>query len=391
MSPIIMNKKRKIIFEMKRWIFIVLGIWIAVTAIELQGKSYYNTASNNFGGLFPHPGMRMAGRYKAIEEDRLIEENATMATAITRDTMHIHAINYRYQLRLANLHNKQGKTMSIKNPMTGSKTDLTSTEWGLVFNVDEHGDYCAVVLSCDNSAPYDDITDQRLMTIKVIRHTEGNTTILGQTTMGKGVSLEDDLNTVCVDVDEHGAHVSIGKEELHQVMDVEVARPAGPVRVGYLVGAGALVSLERAVLTIEHDKQVSPAATWTVDALNEHFAQSADPIEGYWKYLDRDMQDEWLRLGGRYTLAVVSTADGYDLIYIDGAQVKKSMWQAGMTKGHMTKTVFSGNYDLTWTDATMEPIGEDAYATVENGVILSLFFPEYKSQVRFAKVMNLDD
>ena len=81
----------------------------------------------------------------------------------------------------------------------------------------------------------------------------------------------------------------------------------------------------------------------------------------------------------------MTPANGYDLIYIDGAQVKKSLWQPGMIKGHITPTIFSGNYDLSWIDATMEPIGDDAYATIENGVLLTLVFPEYKSQVRFAK------
>ena len=61
-----------------------------------------------------------------------------------------------------------------------------------------------------------------------------------------------------------------------------------------------------------------------------------------------------------------------------------------MLKGHIVKTVFTGNYDLTWIDATMEPISEDAYATIENGVILTFNFPLYKSQVRFAKVIEHD-
>ena len=61
-----------------------------------------------------------------------------------------------------------------------------------------------------------------------------------------------------------------------------------------------------------------------------------------------------------------------------------------MLKGHITKTVFSGNYDLWWIDATMEPIEKDAYATIENGIIMTLNFPVFKSQVRFAKVMSID-
>ena len=360
---------------------------IIALALDGECKSYYNTAGNGFGGLFPYPGMRMQGRYKAINGDLLVEENATMATAVTLDTMMIASSSYRYQLRLANLNNKQGKTKSVKDPMSGEKTTLTSTRWGLVFNYDETGGYCAVVLSCENSTPYDDIIDERSMRVSIVQSDGMEEKELAWTSLTRGVSLEDDLNTLCVDVDEHSVAVSIGKNDLQQVLEAAVKRPVGMVQVGYLVGPGARTAVERAVLTIENERQIAATTTsWSLEALEEHL--SADPVEGYWKYLDRDMQDEWLRLGGRYTLAVVRADDGYDLIYIDGAQVKKSLWQAGMIKGHISKTQFTGNYDLRWIDATIEPIDKDAYATIENGVILTLNFPVYKSQVRFAKVLK---
>lgn len=377
---------------MKRALFLLIIELIVASGLEVEARSYYNTVENQFGGLFPHPGMRMAGRYKAIEEDRLIEENATMATAITLDTMTVASPSYRYQLRLANLNNKQGKTRSIKNPMTGEKTTISNTQWGLVFNNDTEGYYCAVVLECDNSTPFDDITDQRSMTVKIIERNNSETRVLAECSIGKGISLEDELNTICVDVDERGVKVAIGKNELQEVLEAHVTRPAGTVAVGYLVGPGARVAIERAVLTIDNEEQVMAATTyWTREALDEYFAVSSDPIEGYWQYLDRDMQDEWLRLGGRYTLAIVRADKGYDIIYMGGAQVKKTMWQAGMLKGHLTKTVFSGNYDATWIDATMEPIDEDVQASIENGIILTLSFPVYKSQVRFSKVLEMDE
>ena len=377
---------------MKRALYLFVIVLMVASGLEMQGKSYYNSAGNHFGGLFPHPGMRMAGRYKAIEDDHLIEENATLATAITLDTMEVLSPSYRYQLRLANLNNKQGKTRNIKNPMTGEKATIHSTQWGLVFNDDGKGYSCAVVLECDNSAPYNDITDQRTMSVKVIEKDGSETRTLAECSIDKGISLEDEMNTICVDVDEQGAKVSIGKNELQEILEVPVARPADAVAVGYLVGPGARVAIERAVLTIDNEKQVMATSTrWTREALDAYFAVSADPLEGYWQYLDRDMQDEWLRLGGRYTLAIVRSDDGYDIIYIDGAQVKKSMWQSGMLKGHLTKTVFSGNYDATWIDATMEPIDEDVQASIENGIILTMNFPVYKSQVRFSKVLEIDE
>lgn len=373
-----------------RFISYIIAVLILISGLDVQGKSYYNTVDNNFGGLFPNSGIRMQGRYKAIDGDRLIEENATMANASTIDTMQIFSTVYRYQLRLANLNNKQGMTKSIKNPMTGGKSTITSPEWGMIFNRDENNNYCAVVLSCDNSALYDDISDQRTMQVTLIQRADGQVSELASTTLTRGVSLEDELNTLCVDVDERSVKVSIGKDDLQQVLEASINRPAGAVRVGYLVGPGSRVAIERAVLTIENDNQVAATSLWTLDELDEYLANSSDPLEGYWKYLDRDMEEKWLRLGGRYTLAVVRADDGYDLIYIDGAQVKKSQWQPCMKKGHLTKTIFSGNYDLTWIDATMEPISEDAFATLENGVILTLNFPIFKSQVRFAKVIDRD-
>lgn len=358
------------------------------TALDGLAKSYYNTAGNQFGGLFPNPSMRMAGRYKAIVDDRLVEENTMMADAVTTDVMDVASTSYRYQLRLANLNNKQGKTRSIKDPMTGRNTTIDSPRWGLVFNGDEEGNYCAVVLNCDNHAPFDDITYQRTMTVTLIQVQASGMRELASATVTKGVSLEDDLNTLCVDVNERLVRVSIGKEELQQVIEAPVVRPTGPVQVGYIVGPGSRVAIERAVLTIDNESQVATRTSWTLEALDDYLAGSTDPIEGYWRYLDRDMEEKWLRLGGRYTLAVVRADDGYDLIYIDGAQVKKSLWQPGMLKGHLARTAFSGNYDLTWIDATMEPINEDAHASIENGIILTLSFPVYKSQMRLARVLE---
>ncbi len=365
---------------------------IVMSCLDICGKSYYNSSSNNFGGLYPHPGMRMGGRYKAIEGELLVEENATAATAITIDTMTVTGPAYRYQLRIANLNNKQGKTRTIKDPMTGAKTTINGSEWGLVFNRDDEGSYMAVVLKCDNSAPFDDITDERSMQVSLIECDNGKRTQLAQKTVSKDVSLEDGMNTICVDVDGRSVVVRIGKNELAQVLEASISRPLPRCNVGYLIGPGARVAIERASLTINGKKSATAAsAEWTQAALDEHFAQSADPMEGYWKYLDRDIQDEWLRLGGRYTIALVRASDGYDMIYVQGAEVKKSLWQTGMLKGHLAKTAFTDNYEATWVDATMESFDKDVYGLIENGVILSLNFPVYKSQVRFAKVMDLEN
>jgi len=374
---------------MNKTTLLKLLIMMLMYTTTANAKSYYNTAQNAFGGLYPHPGMRMAGRYKAIEDQLLIESNATMATAVCNDTTPVRAASYRYQLRMANLNNKAGKTRTLTDPQTRQKVKLANTQWGLVFNHNSDG-YWAVMLSCDNTSPYDDLTDQRVMTVALVHHQGRNVTTVKEAQLTSGVALEDGMNTICVDVDERSVRVSVGKNELKQVIECDVPRPTGEVEVGYVVGPGARVAIERAVLTMDDSNQPTATITWTQEALDQHLEQSSDPMEGYWRYLDREMEDQWLRMGGRYTLAVVSNDKdgGYDLIYVNGAQVKKSLWQPGMVKGHIKPTIFNNNYEASWIDATMQPIDKDVYANVENGVILTIEFPVYKSQLRFSKVLN---
>ena len=147
------------------------------------------------------------------------------------------------------------------------------------------------------------------------------------------------------------------------------------------------MAVERTTLSTDSQAPRHILTTWTREALDQHLAMSSDPIEGYWQYQDRDMEDKWLRLGGRYTVAVVAASGGYDIIYLSGAQVNATQWQPGMLKGHISKTIFDGHYDLEWIDATFLPITLDAYAAFSDGVLMTLNFPVYNSQMRLSKVL----
>lgn len=109
--------------------------------------------------------------------------------------------------------------------------------------------------------------------------------------------------------------------------------------------------------------------------------------EGVWKYLDRDNDERYARLGGDYKLAIVpsATGEGFDIIYLDGAKVKGSLWKPGMLKGRLTPTVFTGQYNLVWYDSHMRPIHREASASVQQGAILTLSFPLYKTTLRFSR------
>jgi len=359
---------------------VVLAISVSLCLCG-SARSIYNTSYNNFGSL------DVAGT--RIEDGLLRQQNVTEGAVVTLDTVGVDAPTYRYALRLANLANKPGRALKVTRA-SGARFTPESPTWGLVFNAVDNENYDAVVLRCANTSRWDDLRDERYMTATLVRARAGLVTTLDSCRVTKGMNLYEGLGNLRVAIGEDRVKVSLGKDELTEVLETPLKRPEGEVRVGFLVGSGSDVAVERAVLTVEQDEHINQMTPWTRETLDAYFERSSDPLEGYWQYLDRDVDEECLRLGGRYTIAVVRATDGYDIIYIAGAQVKKSLWREGMLKGHLRRTMFSDHYDAMWVDATLLPFVEDVYGEVENGVILKLEFPVYKSQVRFAKRLQLE-
>ena len=125
----------------------------------------------------------------------------------------------------------------------------------------------------------------------------------------------------------------------------------------------------------------------TIEDIRRVVRYSNDSIVGIYRYLDRENNPKLAVPGGKYTLAILPARDGnYDIIYIEGAKTYKKCWHTGMLKGTLIPTIFTGNYTGTWVDATLKPITDDVYVTLENSAILCFKFPVYKSQLRFSKV-----
>ena len=356
-----------------------------------QSSTFYCTRHNDFSQLRNNSTATVNGEF-------LQEGNETSKCLINLDTTTIDSYSsFKYYIKFANLHNREGKTYKVKDAR-GNTSNISSTHCGLVFYYNGF-DYWSVSAHCTNSSLYNESVDVRSMTVELIHHLNGKDTIVGSTTLEHGVDLHDGYNYMGVAVEENAIKVLIGKDELKEIMSHEMSEQEqiachgiAQTQVGYFVGPGAMISLERAVLAVSSQEVESsghPITTqWTREALDSHFEASRNPFEGYWVYLDRDMEDTWLKLGGRYTIALIETSSGYDVIYVDGAQVRKSQWQLGMKKGEMTKTIFTDNFTGSWIDATFQPIEEDVFVTFESGVILTFKFPVFKSQIRFSKVLN---
>ena len=364
--------------------YILTSLIIASAFLQVAAFTIYNTKYNNFEGINYNQSAIVNGDFLQLN-------NKSSTNIIVTDSTNIDAFtSYKYYIKFANLHNKEGKSYKVIDSQ-GRTKKIISPECGLVFNHSSLGCW-RVAVSCANSSLYNESVDSRTMTVKLI-HDYGNSSVVKQVTLNGGVDLDEGYNYLGVSFEDNRILVKIGKDQLKEVLsyqltssEIEVSTGIPSVKAGYFVGPGAMISIERAVLSINDQPQVSAASLetqWSREALDRHFTVSKNPYEGYWTYLD-----QWLKLGGKYTIALVENENGYDVIYVDGAQVKKSMWHTGMKKAEMTQTIFTDNFTGKWFDATLQPISDDVFVTFESGVILNFKFPVYKSQVRFSKVLN---
>lgn len=113
-----------------------------------------------------------------------------------------------------------------------------------------------------------------------------------------------------------------------------------------------------------------------------------NPILGEWVYLDRDINQSLASLGGKYNLMIITNQNGcYNILISDGANVNKEEWSKQRIKGELTPSGFRGNYDLIWYDAMGRRLDDDNNAQLsDDGSVLTLYFPIYKSQLRFKKI-----
>ena len=166
----------------------------------------------------------------------------------------------------------------------------------------------------------------------------------------------------------------------------------GPVR--FSLSASTPLKDDYVVEELTRSPRNSSRTRWDESSLKQYFDGkqiSQDSPVGLWKYFDRDTSDSYSRLGGEYRLAIVEDgADGFDIIYIDGAKVNPSDWETGMLKGHLKPTLFPGTYDLTWFATDLTPACEECTASLVDGMVrgslLRLDFPLLKSSFRLVRL-----
>ena len=349
---------------------------MSLATATVHALTRYSAAYNHFAGTT----LGALG----INRDGCVEiDNSSDTTLLVVDSALVTQPHYRYMARLANSHNRTGRSYRYYSA-DGRRHSRGATQCGIAVNITA-GDTTMVMLGERDTAPFDDILGERHATLSVTRHTTGRVDTLATWQFTDGLDLRGGLNAVAADVNGNTLTVLAGDRHLQVRGTVTLPHATGAARVAVAAGSAAHVTLERTVLYLSDDVTVNRDTGMDAATLEQHFATSRDPNEGFYTYLDRDMDEKRARLGGRYTVALVRNGDGYDIIYVSGAQICPGDWYAGRLKGVLRRKAFTASYDLTWLDATGHSAPDESYASLEGGSILTLHFPLLDTTMRLHK------
>ena len=157
--------------------------------------------------------------------------------------------------------------------------------------------------------------------------------------------------------------------------------------VGLFAGQGSKIAIESITFTQEPVPEDLMSRWADPDSLDRHLTRSTDLIEGYWHVFDSTLENDLLRLGGDYMLAIVKDEGRYLIVYLGGAETNRGLWSPGMIKGELQPTAFGGIFDLTWIDACLRPMSHRLKAyTADSSTTLTLEFPYQQSMVRLRRV-----
>lgn len=363
-----MNYKRKLIS---------FFVFCLVTIASASPQTKYLTYLNGFGAL--------KSSENSIERNNLIENNElSPIPKINLINFDCSKSTFDLHIRFANKNNVEGKSYKFKSN-NDDKTLIKNPEWGFIWNYIDKDNYYIVKLKGGNTSPYD-ILDKRFLKASVISVCQGKEFVLASNDFFDGADLYTGNNVISVSYDGNSTYIYLGDKTLNLVTKLDNITYSDKMQIGYFVGAASQLEIERLVCSTNIIKDSRLKTTWTKESIDKYMQNThLDNIEGYWSYLDRNLDNKKQRLGGKYTLAIIKRgADRYDILYYSGAKVNQSKWECGMLKGYITTTRFIGNYNLVWYDATMRKLNDDTYAIIDN-ILLTLKFPIGNGQIRFSK------
>lgn len=351
-------------------------VLILITQLLMTSQSKYYTYLNDFSDF--------RNNSNKIVNNVLVETNNFNEAQFNLINYNCDNAEISIAMRIANKNNIPGKTYKIYDK-NNTKHKVNNPNWGLVWNYIDSLNYKMIKLSGHNSMLHD-LLDERSLLVEIVNVYDGNFEILKTQYFKKGVDLYDGYNNIVVKSNNGYAYLYIGNK--HPILIEKIKERYGKqMKIGYFIGPGSNVELEKIIIKRIENKQSKLVSGWRNLEINNYLnSDSIENIEGIWTYLDRNINETNLKLGGKYNLAIIKDKSGsYNILYYDGAVVNHDEWSCGMLKGRLYPTRFKNNYDLLWYDSSFEEINDDTYAIIDDNSVLTLFFPREKGQIRFVK------
>ncbi|MGM9802495.1 MAG: hypothetical protein ACI309_09380 [Candidatus Limisoma sp.] len=261
--------------------------------------------------------------------------------------------------------------------------DYSRHRHGVVWNYVDSRNYSALEL-CTPPKTYDDLTNRHSLLAEVYTLVDGVKTVHYTDEITDGIDCDGGFNSVCLIYNGKRLKIEVGNHFFKTLCTIDSVRFGTTTSIGCFAAPKTLVTVKRIEFTSKPKPQPDKT-TFSRAQIDSIFAASTDPKEGYWQYLDRTMDESKMRLGGKYTIAIVRNGDGYDMLYIDGAIKLPDRWKPTMLKGRLADTIFIDHYNLMWYDAEKDIIDDEGNADFTDN-ILSLKLPINKTEVRLFKL-----
>ncbi len=275
--------------------------------------------------------------------------------------------------------------IEMRESLHNAKPGFSSDSFGILWNESDDGKSFYSASLQPVSGHNDEIIDSRYVLFKVLHKQQSECVTIYETRLKDGFGMEREENTLGVDIDIDSAIVRIYGGDVMPERIHEIKLPGEISNTMGIEAHGATkISLLVTESTVDNYRNIQ--TSWTEEEI-DRYLKGADFPEGRYRYLDRETDSKYARLGGRYELALISDGEGaFDLIYLGGATTNSRHWRPGMLKGKLKPTIFTGHYDLEWYDSSSNVTSSECSADIEQRAILKLNFPLLKSAMRFSVV-----
>ena len=188
-----------------------------------------------------------------------------------------------------------------------------------------------------------------------------------------------------IDIDSSGCRLRGGNRN-YKTMSEYSSEGFEADSIGYALWPGGRLGVDHICLETAGVSAEGFRRFGTAEDVMAYLGRSSDAMEGIWGVFDLMLEDDRLRMGGDYLLALVKSETGYDILYMGGAVKNPASWTPGILKGRLVAGPFEGIYNVEWIDVTGETMS-GIKAQSDNG-LLKLVFPDDSSELRLRKVTS---